>query len=159
MRKLKIHVIHGANLNLLGEREPEIYGSMTLRELNAKLKAHAGTQGVSVTFYQSNSEAALIDELHRVRKKVDGVVFNPGAYTHYSYALRDAVAAIPIPVIEAHLSDLRQRAKREPFRGVSVIAPVCHRQISGLGWRSYARALDELAALSRRASRTSKAKR
>lgn len=159
MRKLRVHVIHGANLNLLGEREPEIYGRLTLRELNAKLKDHAATQGVRVSFFQSNSEGALIDELHRVRKQVDGIVFNPGAYTHYSYALRDAVASINIPVIESHLSDLRQRAKREPFRGVSVIAPACHRQISGLGWRSYARALDELAALARKASKTSKAKR
>jgi 3-dehydroquinate dehydratase-2 len=158
-KKVTLHVVHGPNLNLLGEREPEIYGKLTLREVNALLQKHARARGVTLQFFQANSEGALIDELQRVRKRAHGVVFNPGAYTHYSYALRDAVAALPIPVIEVHLSDLRMRAQTEPFRGKSVIAPVCYRQISGLGWRSYSLAIDELAALARKASTSSTAKR
>jgi 3-dehydroquinate dehydratase-2 len=132
--KVKILILHGPNLNLLGEREPEVYGSMTLQQLNRRLKQVAQEMGVLLRIYQSNSEGGLIDLLHKNRKWAHGVVFNPGAYTHYSYALRDAVASIAKPTVEVHLSDLQ---KREEFRKVSVIAPVCVRQISGLGWESY----------------------
>ena len=131
---VKILVLHGPNLNLLGTREPGVYGTITLPELNAKIKAFAKTQGMSIKFKQSNSEGELIDTIQESRKWADGIVFNPGAYTHYSYALRDAVASIDVPTIEVHLSDIQ---KREKFRKISVIAPVCKAQISGLGWKSY----------------------
>jgi 3-dehydroquinate dehydratase-2 len=138
---MKILILHGPNLNLLGEREPEVYGSMTLAQLNAKLKAHAAKRRCTLRIQQSNSEGALIDLLHKNRKWADAVVFNPGAYTHYSYALRDAVASICLPTIEVHLSDIQ---KREKFRRVSVIAPVCKAQISGHGWQSYTLAMEAL---------------
>ena len=131
---VKILVLHGPNLNLLGTREPGVYGTITLPELNAKIKSFAKTQGMSIKFKQSNSEGELIDTIQESRKWADGIVFNPGAYTHYSYALRDAVASIDVPTIEVHLSDIQ---KREKFRKISVIAPVCKAQISGLGWKSY----------------------
>lgn len=140
-KPLKLLILNGPNLNLLGEREPEVYGSMTLPELVKKLKAYAKTQGFEIRAHQSNSEGTLIDLLHKNRKWADAVVFNPGAYTHYSYALRDAVAAIQVPTIEVHLSDIH---KREEFRKISVIAPVCLKQISGLGLNSYTSAIDEL---------------
>lgn len=127
-------VLHGPNLNLLGTREPEIYGSMTLTQLNAKIKKFATEQGFKIKTLQSNSEGKLIDTLHACREWADGIVFNPGAYTHYSYALRDAVASIDIPTVEVHLSDIHQR---EDFRKISVIEPVCIQQICGLGWESY----------------------
>ena len=130
----KVLILHGPNLNLLGEREPEIYGSMTLRELNQKLREVARSLKLTLRIAQSNHEGELIDLLHRHRHWADGVVMNPGAYTHYSYALRDAVASIQKPTVEVHLSDLQ---KREPFRRRSVIAPVCLDQVSGLGWKSY----------------------
>ncbi|MFL5812823.1 MAG: type II 3-dehydroquinate dehydratase [Bdellovibrionia bacterium] len=136
----KLLVLNGPNLNLLGEREPEVYGSMTLPELVKKLKAYAKSQGFEMRAHQSNSEGDLIDLLHKNRRWADAVVFNPGAYTHYSYALRDAVAAIQVPTIEVHLSDIH---KREEFRKTSVIAPVCLKQISGLGFNSYTAAIDE----------------
>jgi 3-dehydroquinate dehydratase type II len=140
---MNILVLHGPNLNLLGEREPEIYGTLTLAQLNAKLAAHARKGGVKLRARQSNSEGKLIDLLHAHRRWADGVVFNPGAYTHYSYALRDAVAAIRIPKMEAHLSDV---TKREPFRRVSVIAPVCAGRRYGKGADSYIEAIDDLIA-------------
>ena len=132
--KKKILILHGPNLNLLGEREPEIYGKMTLPEVNHQLQKAAKEWGMTLRIFQSNSEGALIDLLHKHRRWALGVVFNPGAYSHYSYALRDAVVATQCPTIEVHFSDIK---KREPFRRVSVIAPVCIRQISGLGWKSY----------------------
>lgn len=127
-------VLHGPNLNLLGTREPDIYGSMTLVELNAKITQFANENGIRVVFQQSNSEGTLIDWLHDCRNWAAGIVFNPGAYTHYSYALRDAVASIGVPTVEVHLSDI---TKREKFRKISVIEPVCIAQVSGLGWESY----------------------
>jgi 3-dehydroquinate dehydratase-2 len=130
-----IVVVHGPNLNLLGSREPEIYGTLTLREINQRLRAMARPLGVSLRIFQSNCEGALIDYLHKHRDWADGIVINPAAYTHYSYALRDAIAAVGLPAVEVHLSNIR---KREPFRRVSVIREVCVRQISGLGWESYA---------------------
>lgn len=139
---MNILVLHGPNLNLLGEREPEVYGTLTLAQLNAKLIAHAKKRKVRLKIAQSNHEGKLIDLIHANRKWAGGLVFNPGAYTHYSYALRDAVAGAQIPTIEVHLSDIE---KREAFRRVSVIAPVCRGQISGKGVGSYIEALDRLA--------------
>ena len=130
----RLLVIHGPNLNLLGEREPEIYGSMTLLQMNRQLKVEAKKLGAEIKTFQSNSEGALIDFMHKYRRWADGIVLNPGALTHYSYSLRDAVSAVQRPTIEVHLSDIHAR---EPFRQVSVVAPVCVGQISGLGWKSY----------------------
>ena len=138
---MNILVLNGPNLNLLGEREPKIYGTMTLAQLNAKLAAHARKKKASVRARQSNSEGELIDILHAHRKWADGVVFNPGAYSHYSYALRDAVASIGVPTIEVHLSDI---TKREAFRRVSVIEPACVGQYYGKGANSYIEAIDRL---------------
>lgn len=146
---MNILVLHGPNLNLLGEREPSVYGTMTLAQLNAKLKSHARAKGATLRARQSNSEGALIDLLHAHRKWADGVVFNPGAFTHYSYALRDAVAAIRVPTVEVHLSDVR---KREAFRRVSVIAPACVGRRLGKGVVSYLEAIDDLIARARRRS-------
>ncbi|MEK6578661.1 MAG: type II 3-dehydroquinate dehydratase [Bdellovibrionota bacterium] len=136
-----ILVLHGPNLNLLGEREPDIYGKMTLLELNSKLKDWATRQNVRLRIFQSNSEGDLLDWIHLNRKWAHGMVINPGALTHYSYALRDAIAAMSFPTIEVHLSDIK---KREPFRRKSVIAPVCTKQFSGKGWRSYIAGLNDL---------------
>lgn len=147
---MNILLLNGPNLNLLGEREPEVYGTMTLAQLNAKVAAYARRHGATVRPRQSNSEGKLIDFLHAHRKWADGVVFNPGAYTHYSYALRDAVASIAVPTIEVHLSDV---TKREPFRRVSVIAPVCKGRRYGRGVDSYLEAIDDLIALAGRKAR------
>ena len=140
--KKNILILHGPNLNLLGEREPQIYGALTLREINALLKKECQTLGIHPFIHQSNHEGKLIDLLHSYRKRVDAVVINPGAYTHYSYALRDAIESIQLATVEVHLSDIK---KREAFRKTSVIAPVCVKQISGHGWKSYAMALAYLA--------------
>lgn len=138
---MNILVLHGPNLNLLGEREPEIYGTMTLAQLNAKLKAHAKKQKATLKIFQSNHEGALIDLIHKHRRWAKGLVFNPGAYSHYSYALRDAVSSARIPTIEVHLSDI---SKREEFRKISVVAPACLAQISGKGAGSYLEAIERL---------------
>ncbi len=142
---MNILLLNGPNLNLLGEREPDVYGTMTLVRLVKAATAHAKKKGAVVRARQSNHEGELIDLLHAHRKWADGVVFNPGAYTHYSYALRDAVAAVAAPTIEVHLSDV---TKREPFRRVSVIEPVCAGRCYGKGLRSYLDAIEILVLLS-----------
>lgn|SRR5574341_144848 len=131
---MKILVLHGPNLNLLGAREPEVYGSMTLDEINTKLIELGKSLEAEVKCRQSNHEGALIDALHDARTWADGVVFNPGGYTHTSVALRDAITAIRIPVIEVHLSNVYAR---EEFRYKSLISAVCKGKVVGLGWRSY----------------------
>lgn len=137
----RILVIHGPNLNLLGEREPGIYGSMTLEELNQKLREFATEHGLELKLFQSNHEGAIIDTLHSERHWAEGIVMNPGAFTHYSYAIRDAISAVGKPTVEVHLSDIHQR---EPFRKISVIKDVCVAQICGLGWQSYIEGLKAL---------------
>ncbi len=138
---MKILVLHGPSLNLLGTREPEVYGSMTLDDINGKLTELGKELGVEITCRQSNHEGALIDALHEARAWANGVVFNPGAYTHTSLALRDAISAIHIPVIEVHLSNVYAR---EEFRHTSMISAVCRGKITGLGGMSYALALRAL---------------
>ncbi len=135
----QILVLNGPNLNLLGTREPEIYGTDTLADIIGELRTYATTLAVAVRDTQSNSEGALIDALHEARGWADAVVFNPGAYTHYSYALRDAITACELPVVETHLSD---PSTREAFRHVSVLAEVCIATVAGLGKQSYFVALD-----------------
>jgi len=136
-----ILVIHGPNLNLLGERDPGIYGSMTLDALNQKIETHVENSGYRIQCFQSNHEGELIDFIHENRKKASGIVINPGALTHYSYAVRDAIAAVDIPAVEVHLSDIQNR---EDFRQISVIQEVCLTQISGLGIQSYIKGIDYL---------------
>lgn len=132
---MKILILHGPNLNLLGTREPEVYGSMTLDDINQKMIALGKELGVEVICLQSNHEGALIDALHDARTWASGVVFNPGGYTHTSVALRDAISAIVIPVIEVHLSNVYAR---EEFRQTSFISAVCKGKVTGFGWHSYA---------------------
>ena len=131
---MKVLILHGPNINLTGTRETEIYGTMTLEEIDARLVEQGQELGIKVTCQQSNLEGALIDALHEARKWADGVVFNPGGYSHTSVALRDAVAAIDIPVIEVHMSNIYAR---EGFRHQSFISSVCKGKIVGFGWKSY----------------------
>jgi len=137
-----ILVLHGPNLNLLGRREPDIYGGVSLTEIDEKLVEAGKEMGIAIRSFQSNSEGALIDALQDARGWASGVIFNPGGYTHTSVSLRDAIVAIELPVIEVHLSNVDAR---EDFRRVSLIAPVCLGKITGFGWRSYWLALQALA--------------
>lgn len=139
--KKQILVISGPNLNLLGEREVQIYGSETLATIEKRLYALAEQRGVEITCFQSNHEGEIIDRLHKAKGEVDGIVLNAGAYTHYSIAIRDAIAAIRIPCVEVHLSNVHAR---EEFRHHSVLAPVCVGVICGFGGASYELALDGL---------------
>lgn len=141
MSDFKILVLNGPNLDMLGTREPEIYGLETLADLEEKVRAHALSSNASAICRQSNSEGVLIDEIHAAQGVFDGIVYNPGAHTHYSYALRDAIASIDVPVVEVHLSDIDAR---EEFRRVSVIAPACIAQVKGKGVEGYCEAIDLL---------------
>ncbi|MEX3616287.1 type II 3-dehydroquinate dehydratase [Paenibacillus glucanolyticus] len=136
-----IWVINGPNLNLLGFREPGIYGSLSLQAIEDNLRKQADLAGIGITFFQSNHEGAIIDRIHEVIGLADGILLNPGALTHYSYAVRDAISSARIPTVEVHLSNIHAR---EEFRHTSVIAPVAVGQIAGFGAASYTLGLSAL---------------
>lgn len=137
----KLLVLHGPNLNLLGTREPQIYGSLTLEDINQILQERAQNLEAELSIYQSNHEGVLIDYIQDAKGWAHGLIINPGGYTHTSVALRDAIAGVGLPTIECHLSNIYAR---EPFRHTSLITPVCIGQICGLGWYSYVAAIDAL---------------
>ncbi len=137
----KYLLLNGPNLNMLGVREPGIYGRDTLDSIEAEVVAYGAERGVQVDCFQSNHEGVLIDKIHEAHWRYDGIVYNPGAHTHYSYALRDAIGSVDTPVVEVHLSDINAR---ESFRAISVIEPVCIAQIKGKGKEGYKEALDVL---------------
>ena len=141
---MNVLVIHGPNLNLLGTREPETYGTTSLAELDARIAREAALLGLQVRCVQHNSEGAIVEALHAARGAFEGIVINPGAFTHYAYAVRDAIAAIGIPTVEVHLTNT---SAREPFRETSVVAAVCRGSISGFGAESYCLALRALASV------------
>ena len=142
-RSMKKHVvvIHGPNINLTGEREASVYGKESFESINREIMDYAASLGLSCEIYQSNIEGELINKIHEARKTAEGIVLNAGAYTHYSYAIRDAIAAVHIPCIEVHFSNVHSR---EEFRRISVIAPVCAGSIAGFGKYSYMLALHGL---------------
>jgi len=130
----RVLVVYGPNLNLLGEREPDVYGHETMEDISARLREAAARDGVSLDVFQSNSEGAIIDRLHAARYEADAVVLNAGALTHYGYALRDAIVAIRLPVVEVHMTNIDAR---EPFRRKSVLSPVCAGVVHGFGANSF----------------------
>ncbi len=138
---MKIIIVNGPNLNLLGEREPEVYGSETLNEINEWIKNHDICRDIELEFFQSNSEGAIIDFIHSKRKEVQYLVINPGALTHYSYALRDAIVGTEMKAVEVHLSDIHDR---ENFRKISVIKSICLTQIVGEGKQGYIKAIQHI---------------
>lgn len=137
----KYLVINGVNLNMLGVREPDVYGKNTLADLETAVSEKAKTLGVAVDFFQSNFEGEIVEKIHGALGVYDGIIINPGAFTHYSYAIRDAFGSVKLPVIEVHISNIH---KREEFRHTSVIVPECVGQICGLGFRGYELALEAL---------------
>jgi len=139
---MRVLIIHGPNLNLLGERQPEIYGHQTLEEINDYIRTSARDLGVEVEFAQYSGEGEIIDAIHSARTTFDGIVINPGAYSHYSHAIADAIGSVKIPVVEAHLSNI---AGREAHRRTSVTAAACTGSVSGFGQQSYALALRAIA--------------
>jgi 3-dehydroquinate dehydratase II len=138
---MRVLVLHGPNLNLLGDRQPEVYGTLSLADIDASIAATASDCGIEVRCEQYNGEGQIVDALHAARGRYDGIVVNPGAYAHYSYAIADAIAAVGIPIIEVHISNV---ASRESFRRTSVTAASCLGAISGLGARGYSLALRAL---------------
>ena len=140
---LNISLIHGPNLNLLGKREPGVYGNQTMEQINTRLQTYAAESGFELKTFQSNSEGALVDAIQDAGEWANGIIINAGAYTHTSIALRDAIAAVNLPTVEVHLSNVHAR---EPFRHRSFIAPVCLGTIVGFGWRSYLLGLEGLTA-------------
>ena len=137
----KIMVINGPNLNMLGIREPGVYGDRTYADLETYIEEYGEKKGAEITVMQSNSEGEIIDFIHHTMNGYNGIVINPGAYTHYSYAIRDALASVSVPAVEVHLSNVYSR---EEFRHTSVTAPACKGQIAGLGFRGYLLAIDYL---------------
>ncbi|HCO03798.1 MAG TPA: type II 3-dehydroquinate dehydratase [Actinobacteria bacterium] len=141
---MKVFVLHGPNLNLLGEREPGVYGSLTLAQVEERIRDRAAELGIDITTQQSNVEGELVTAIQEARTWADAVVFNPGGYSHTSVAIRDAVAAVAIPVVEVHLSNPSARAE---FRHTDLVAGACVGVVAGFGWRSYTMALEAIAAM------------
>lgn len=148
---MKILVINGPNLNMLGKRETGHYGSETLADIEGRISDRAGELGAKVEFFQSNHEGAIVDHLQEAAGNADGIVINPGALTHYGLSMRDALADTALPIVEVHLSNIHAR---ERFRRRSVVAPLAVGQVSGLGWRGYLYALDSMVARLKEASQT-----
>jgi 3-dehydroquinate dehydratase II len=140
---VRVLVLHGPNLNMLGTREPEIYGTLTLADIDARVRERATALGMEVETAQSNGEGDLIDLIQRAKESFDALVINPGGYSHTSVAIRDAIASVGLPAIEVHLSN---PAAREDFRKIDIVAGVCMGVVAGFGWRSYLMAIDALAA-------------
>lgn len=140
---MSVLVINGPNLNMLGQREQDIYGSLTLADIEVRVKTHAESLGVTVEFFQSNAEGEIIDYIQKNQSGATGIVINAGAFTHTSVALRDCLAIVAAPIVEVHISNIYAR---EEFRHLSYVAPVADGQISGLGWQGYLMALDYIAA-------------
>ena len=148
---MRFLILHGPNLNLLGIREPGIYGSLTLAEIDTKLRAWAAENNVEINIIQSNHEGVLVDAIHQAMGRADGIVINAGAYTHTSVAIRDAIAAVKLPTVEVHLSNV---FAREQFRHHSWLSPVCRGVICGFGWMGYRLALEALVAIRDRPAKT-----
>jgi 3-dehydroquinate dehydratase II len=137
----RIEIMHGVNLDQLGHRDPALYGTLTLPELEGRIAEEAGALGIEVSFFQSNHEGAFVERLHALRGNVDGVILNPGAWTHYAWAIRDALEIADLPAVELHLSD---PLAREPWRHLSVIGELCVANVRGLGPDGYRRAMELL---------------